>query len=286
MAAIDLPSPAKINLFLAVTGRRADGYHELWSWMIPLALSDRVEIRLSGDGIRVRCDHPDVPEDVTNTAFRAARDFLVQLARQTGSAPEGVEIRILKRIPVAAGLGGGSSNAAMVLTGLNRLLGSPLSVNRLMKLAAGIGADVPFFLYGGPALASGIGEQLRPAPTMERRAVLLVNPDIKVSTRTVYENLNLTLTNCCQKLKNLPFEGKVVAPNMYLCNDLEPVTAAWYPQIGAIKAMLLDQGAEGALMSGSGPTVFGLFESAALAEEALGQLRKQVDGQFYLTRTC
>ena len=286
MAAVDLSSPAKINLFLAVTGQRADGYHELWSWMVPLALADRVAIRLGGDGIRVRCDHPDVPGGVTNTAFRAARGFLSQLARLTDKAPAGVEIRIEKRIPVAAGLGGGSSNAAVVLTGLNNLLGCPLSHSCLMKLAVGIGADVPFFLFGGPALASGIGERLRVAPSMGRRAVLLVNPGIKVSTRMVFENLNLTLTNCCQKLKNLPFEGKVVAPDRYLCNDLEPVTAAWYPQIGAIKAGLLDYGAQGALMSGSGPTVFGLFESTARAEKALGQLCQHIDGQFYLTYTC
>lgn len=286
MAAVELPSPAKINLFLAITGRRADGYHELWSWMVPLALSDRVSIRMGGDSIRIRCDHPDVPEDATNTAFRAARIFLTQLARLADKAPAGVEILIEKRIPVAAGLGGGSSNAAAVLTGLNDLFGCPLSHSCLMKLAVGIGADVPFFLFGGPALASGIGERLRVAPLMDRRAVLLVNPGIKVSTRTVFKNLNLTLTNCCQKLKNLPFGGKIVAPDGYLCNDLEPVTAAWYPQIGAIKAGLLDHGAEGALMSGSGPTVFGLFESTARAEKALGQLRPHIDGQVYLTHTC
>jgi 4-diphosphocytidyl-2-C-methyl-D-erythritol kinase len=285
MLTIDLRSPAKINLFLAVTGRRPDGYHELWSWMVPLELADKVAIELAGDGIRVCCDHPDVPEDESNIAFRAAWDFLAHLAQMNGATPGGVTVRIDKHIPVAAGLGGGSSNAATVLAGLNHLLGYPLPDSRLMKLAVGIGADVPFFLYAKPALASGIGERLRPSPAIQRYAVLLVNPGIKVSTRTVFENLNLTLTNCCQKLKNLPFGGKVVAPDGYLCNDLEPVTAAWYPQVGAIKAALLEHGAQGALMSGSGPTVFGLFKSTERAEKALGQLRQQISGQFYMTHT-
>ncbi len=258
-------SPAKINLFLAVTGRRPDGCHELASLMCPLTLEDEVHIRVgAGEGpVTVACDHPDVPEDASNLAHRAARLFL-----GAAGLAAGIEIMIRKRIPVAAGLGGGSSNAAAVLSALNSRFGHPLSSSHLADLALAIGADVPFFLFNRPALATGIGEILRPFGPLRAYHVVLLCPSYGVSTAAVYKNLNLALTKCKKIHKTYPLEGQVFNTARHLCNDLEDVAASMHPDILVAKSTLLDHGASGALMSGSGPTVFGLFTEAERAREA------------------
>lgn len=269
-------SPAKINLFLAVTGKRSDGYHELVTLMCPVTLADTITIALARKKITVACPHPDVPEDETNLAHRAARLFRECWVSGKNGAPFGARITIEKRIPVAAGLGGGSSNAATVLLALNKLCNHPYTQPELSAMALKLGADVPFFIFQRPAVATGIGEVLQPVPgNLQAPSLILVHPAIRIDTAAVYQNLKLRLTKCQQKLKNF----NLCVENMlkyistdeirkYLCNDLESVTVAEYPEIEEIKQTLLSLGANGALMSGSGPTVFGLFRDKMAARNA------------------
>jgi len=256
-------SPAKINLFLQVTGKRPDGYHELFSLMCCVDLCDIIILEFCLKNIEIESSHPQIPLDETNLAHRAAAVFFKAL-----NVNDGIKIFIDKSIPVAAGLGGGSSNAASVLKGLNQHYGYPFSRNQLMSMGLGLGADVPFFLFGKPALASGIGEKLEAYPEPLPFHLVVVYPGFMVSTGEVFQNLNLGLTKCEKKIKRL-FSTKIdFDPGLHLCNDLEIVTASKYPVIKSIKEQLLIRGALGALMSGSGPTVFGLFSDSHTAERA------------------
>jgi len=258
-----LLSPAKINLFLQVTGKRADGYHELFSLMCCVDLCDTVFLQFGPKNIRIESSDPQIPLDETNLACRAAAVFFKML-----NVNDGLEIFIDKSIPVAAGLGGGSSNAASVLKGLNQHYGHPFSRNQLMSMGLGLGADVPFFLFGKPALARGIGEKLQAYPGKLPFHFVVVYPGFMVSTAEVFQNLNLGLTKGEKNFKK-PFSIKTCFdPGLHLCNDLEIVTASEHPVITSIKEQLLTYGALGALMSGSGPTVFGLFSESHTAERA------------------
>ena len=177
--------PAKVNLYLRVVGRRPDGYHEVVTVMQPLTLADTLTVTLAGAGISLRCDRPDLPQGEENLVWRAARQF----QEETGLT-SGVRLRLSKRIPVAAGLGGGSSDAAGTLLALNELAGKPLPPGDLHRLASRLGADVPFFLAREPAVGRGTGTQLSPV-TLLPYWYLLVNPGVPLSTRWVYENLDL-----------------------------------------------------------------------------------------------
>jgi len=278
---LKLPAPAKINLFLAVTGKRQDGYHDLISLISAVELHDTLSfsVKPGGNQIRVVCSHPDVPENETNLAWRAACLFMTSFKRH-----DTVTITIEKRIPVAAGLGGGSSDAATVLLGLNRLYNNPFSINELMSMGLAIGADVPFFIFGKPAVARGIGEKLEPCTGLCSFPVLLVCPRISVSTRDVYKKLNLGLTKCEIKINNFVFGDRVFDVQRHLCNDLETVSVPKYPVIRKAKQALLSKGARGVLMSGSGPAVFGLFFDAAVASNAGHFLADNEDWLVYLTK--
>jgi 4-diphosphocytidyl-2-C-methyl-D-erythritol kinase len=255
-------SPAKINLFLHIIGKRPNGFHDIHSLMCGIALYDTLTLDFHASRITVACTHSDVPEDETNIAYRAAECFF-DAQHHSG----GVGIDIEKHIPVAAGLGGGSSNAASVLSGLNTHYGHPFSNGDLASLALTLGADVPFFIHQKPALATGVGEKLEFIKGIQPYPIVLIRPEIQVSTTDVYKNLNLGLTNCEQKLKRFPLD-KGFSPPHHLCNDLETVTISWYPEISDIKKALLEQGALGSLMSGSGPTVFGIFSDSDRAMKA------------------
>lgn len=254
-----IKAPAKINLFLRVTGKRPDGYHDLYSLMCPLALYDILTLAPGGKKVDVVCDHPGVPEDASNLAARSARLFLKTAFAGKALPVSGLTIHIEKNIPVGAGLGGGSSDAAAVLTALNDHFGKPLSTSALMDAGAQIGADVPFFVFGAPALATGIGDRIDPFPHLTPWTALLVYPNEAVSTAWVYKNLNLRLTKDEKKLSKFHFDGRFFNVNEHLVNDLEPVTGRVLPAINKIKRLLLAHGAAGAMMSGSGSTVFGLF---------------------------
>ncbi len=272
-----LASPAKINLFLQVTGKRPDGYHEIFSLMCPIGLYDSIELTFEGEAMAVECNRPDVPEDETNLVCRAAKMFFDGL----GVRSPGMRFRIEKKIPVGAGLGGGSSNAASVLKGLNSLSGKPFSLEKLQELGLGVGADVPFFILCKPAVATGIGEKLRLYPGLPEYKVVLVYPNIKVSTAHVYKNLKLGLTNCEKKLKNAIFKNQGFDIRNHLCNDLETVAEQWHPEISQIKRTLRENGANGVLMSGSGSTVFGLFEREDEAKLAAGRLAEHKSWDVY-----
>jgi 4-diphosphocytidyl-2-C-methyl-D-erythritol kinase len=282
---LTLVSPAKVNLFLHVTGKRPDGYHTLVSLMCPIGLRDTLHLAITGSRIRVNCGHPYVPEDQSNLAHVAAERFFRRLASQRNTRQRGVTITIDKHIPVAAGLGGGSSNAAAVLIGLNRCFDAPFSAPQLVEMGLAIGADVPFFLYGKPALATGIGERLRPYPQLRPYSVLVIYPGIRISTAEVYKNLDLALTNCKKKLKDILLKHRAFDAALHSCNDLESVTLPAFPEVRAAKSALLQQGAEGALMSGSGSAVFGLFTDPDKARDAEAALAGRANWQLYLTET-
>ncbi len=265
--ALRILCPAKVNLFLQVIGRRPDGYHDIFSLLWGVGIYDELWLRPLPAGVRLSCSDPGLPNDGGNLAAAAAYRFFEALGR-----PAAVEIRLEKRIPVAAGLGGGSSDAAGVLLGLNRLYADPLGPERLREMGRRLGADVPFFLFGSPALASGIGDELEPYPEPAAFAALIVTPPYGVSTRMVYQKLNLELTKAEKRPTRAHFQNTVFSPVRDLWNDLESVTLDRHPELRRLKSLLLDLGAEGALMSGSGPSVFGLFarrEAAASAARAL-----------------
>ena len=261
MNELTLRTPAKINLCLSVLGRRPDGYHEVEMVMQAVGLYDQVTVRHAKSGITIDCDNTAVPGGKENIAYRAAREILSLTGRSGG-----VSIEIGKSIPVAAGLGGGSSDAAAVLVACNRLLGAGLGRDRLAEIGTRLGMDVPFFLFGPTALAKGRGELLTSLPSPPKFWVLLVNPGFETSTAWVYKNLNFGLTKKgdCTNIAGL----KVSQIARSLHNDLETVTAAAHPVIGEMERSLLDSGALGACMSGSGPTVFGIYPTEAACRAA------------------
>ena len=270
-------SPAKINLFLQVTGKRPDGYHDLFSLMCCVSLFDTILLEFGGRTIEIHSTHPQIPLDHTNLAHKAAALFLAKL-----NTDSGVKITIEKNIPVAAGLGGGSSNAAGVLNGLNRHYGFPFTRSQLISMGLRLGADVPFFLFEKPALASGIGDKLEAYPNLPSYYVVLIFPGFGVSTAEVFQNLNLGLTNCKKKFSKSFFRKTGYDASRHLCNDLEAVTAARHPVIKSVKKQLVEHGALGALMSGSGPTVFGLFSEQDKAAAAMQVCGKTARWKCYL----
>ena len=274
-------SPAKINLFLHVRGKRSDGYHELFSLMCCVTLYDEIYLQTAPSGeISIQCAHPFVPSDATNLAYRAAAVF-----HQNLNSAEGINIRLVKNIPVAAGLGGGSGNAASVLLALNTIYDDPFTEQQLMEMGLTLGADVPFFIFQKPAIATGIGEKLNPFEGALPYHVLLLYPGFKVSTTQIYQNLNLALTKDEKKPTSTHLKQSRFEPEHHLFNDLETVTAQTYPEIGVLKEKLLDCGAIGALMSGSGPTVFGLFDdtdTAKSAKQSLSCDTELKDSQLFL----
>jgi 4-diphosphocytidyl-2-C-methyl-D-erythritol kinase len=255
-------SPAKVNLYLEVLERRPDGYHEIQTLMQQVDLFDEVEICLGGNGIQLSCEGEAVPGNMENLACRAAQVFLKEFGMQGD-----LQIHLQKRIPVAAGLGGGSSNAATVLMGLNELLLAGRERERLMALGAKIGADVPFFIFQKPALARGIGERLVPVGLPSPLWFLLLVPPFRISTAWAYAAYDRIFP---QKKEPLPMKDSYAALEdllPVLRNDLESAALTCHPQIAQLKEELIARGAKGALMSGSGPVTFGIFASREEAQE-------------------
>lgn len=245
---------AKINLWLEVLRKRPDGYHELSTLMLPVGIRDELHIETCSEGFELWCDHPDVPKDGRNLVWRAAEAFF----RRSGWRI-GLRLHLTKGIPVGAGLGGGSADAAALLNVLNAAAPEPLSPDALHELARSLGADVPFFLLSRPALATGVGDRLRPVFGVPEYPLLLIKPPYGVSTAWAYGVLKLTRGESRIKIHTLLASPLNPAP--CLENDLEEVVAKGYPDVVVIKGWLLRNGAVGALMTGSGPTVFGIFET-------------------------
>ena len=280
-------APAKVNLSLRVVGKRKDGYHLLDTVMVPVGLYDEITItrlksKKTGRGdLKVTCNHPLVPSGKENLAYRAAS---LLLGKKGISDP--VHIYIRKRIPVGGGLGGGSSDAAATLQGLDRFFRLGCRRREILSLAASLGADVPFFIYGRPARARGIGELLHPFASFPRLWMVILYPGFPVSTRWVYQNLHFSkLTKGIENTRiNFSLRDAKGLEHL-LINDLEKVAMRRYPQIAFLKDRLMEEGAAGALMSGSGSSVFGIFPSGQIAREAFRRLRKEEGVQAYLVRS-
>jgi len=271
-------SPAKINLYLRIIGKRPDGYHELETVMLPLDFGDQITLQSRKAGVTLACDDPRLPTDDSNLALRAART----LAEAYGTK-QGAKISLTKCTPLAAGLGGGSSNAATALLGLNRLWKLKASSKKLHTLAASLGSDINFFMAGGAALCSGRGEKIEPIPCKFSGAILLVNPGFGISTKWAYESwakataesrLTAPPPEVSLLLRALA-DDDLAGVSRALFNSLEAPSIRKFPVLELIKDAMLDGGAVGALMSGSGATVFGLFPNAKLAKTSARKVREQ-----------
>ena len=274
MDKIQLKALAKINLGLDVLRRREDGYHEVKMIMQTIGLHDDLEIRKTKTpGIQVKTNLYYLPTNENNLVYKAAKLLMDEFQIQ-----DGVSIQLKKRIPVAAGMAGGSSDGAAVLWGINQMYGLGLSMQALMERGVRLGADVPYCIQRGTALAEGIGEKLSVLPPMPKCTILIAKPGISVSTKFVYENLH---ANDLKPEQHPDVESMIEAMRQkdlgLLCsrmgNVLETVTIPAYPVINEIKRTMIDNGAIGSMMSGSGPTVFGIFDSPAAAKQAMKAVR-------------
>ncbi|WP_457388518.1 4-(cytidine 5'-diphospho)-2-C-methyl-D-erythritol kinase [Thermostichus sp. OS-CIW-31] len=293
MQACTLIARAKINLYLEILGSRPDGYSEVAMVLQSIHLADRLQLKSRPHGIHLTCDRPEVPADARNLAYQAA-----ELLQKECHSAAGVEIHIEKHIPVAAGLAGGSADAAAVLVGLNQLWGLGLTVGELQSLAARLGSDIPFCIQGGTQLATGRGEVLEPLADWEGIPVLLAKPKhLGVSTAWAYQAFRSrqgslggdalpkpTLPTLPQALAALSRQDPPALARS-LRNDLEQVVLPEYAIVWELRQALLSAGALGSLMSGSGPTVFGIMPSLELAAQVRNTLRHQFqDVEFWVTQ--
>lgn len=283
MDKISVKALAKINLGLDVIRRRQDGYHEVRMIMQTIHLYDQLFLRKTKEaGISVESNLSFLPVDESNLAYKAAK-----LLQDMYGIKEGVSIELQKYIPVAAGMAGGSTDAAAVLYGMNELFGLGLKRQKLMELGAGLGADVPYCLMRGTALAEGIGEKLKSLPPMPKCPVLIAKPGIGVSTKFVYENLVLDENSPHPDISAQVAairRGDLQEVARHMGNILETVTIPKYPVIDEIKRHMMEAGALSSMMSGSGPTVFGLFEDERTAKAAYQKMRQlSLAKQVFLT---
>ncbi|HHV71375.1 MAG TPA: 4-(cytidine 5'-diphospho)-2-C-methyl-D-erythritol kinase [Clostridia bacterium] len=279
---LKVKAKAKINLYLDVLYKRADGYHEVKMVMQSVDLADIIELVPVSEGISVFSDLPYLPNDERNLAYRAA-----VLLQEKYNVDQGVRIYLEKRIPVAAGLAGGSTDAAAVLMALNKLWKLNLPLSELEQLAAELGSDVPFCLYGGTALAEGRGELITPLPSLGKFWTVIATPSFSVSTAEVYRSLDLgrlkEKKDLAEMIRGLERDKPdLIVKNLY--NALETVTAERYEEINLLKASALEEGALAALMSGSGPSVFALAPSKSVAQ-AIFRRWKRMEKKVFVTTT-
>ena len=269
MESISLRAPAKVNLRLDILGKRPDGYHEIKTWIYPISLADELHIEKSKTAqITISSAHPGLPLGEENLAHRAAALFI----RERG-LPGGVRIEIIKHIPLAAGLGGGSSDAATVLKAMNILWGNKIPLEGLMEMGARIGADVPCFVVGQGTLMGGKGERVLTVLPPLTAWMILINPGLPLSTKDVYQQGKWGLTKQGGDTKISMPPQELEKMGKFLHNDLEGPAMELMPIIKTIKERLLEAGASGVLMTGSGPTVFGLFGKEAEARQAAKDLK-------------
>ena len=289
---VEVAAPGKVNLILRVLDRRPDSYHNMWSVMQAFDLSDTVIAETDGgEGIRLTCEGADLPTDSTNLVCRAAERTLARLGRR-----QGIRLVVRKRLPVAAGVGGGSSDAAATIRALAILLETGWSREDMAAVGGEVGSDVPFFFYGPTALVEGRGELVSPLQLEGERWLLLVNPGIAIPTAWAYGKLAATRANRAQPPTRLPrFEPDPVTgeppvvkwPDLLplVGNDFAPVMEAEYPVLGEIRLLLGARGAEAAMLSGSGSTVFGLFADERSARAAAEGLDRHSGWRAWVTRT-
>jgi 4-diphosphocytidyl-2-C-methyl-D-erythritol kinase len=304
MRSYSLIAPAKINLYLEILGDRPDGYHELAMILQSIDLADQIDLRpISTDTIRIHCDHPQVPQDNSNLAYRAV-ELMAQQFPDVFARLGGVEITIKKHIPVAAGLAGGSTDAAAVLVGIDMMWQLGLTQPELQDLAAKLGSDVPFCLAGGTALATGRGEQLSPLPSLDSLYVVLAKDrTLMISTPWAYQAYRAefghsyvrdseSLESRSARVHSGPMvqaiynrDGSQIGQLLH--NDLEKVVLPTTPPVSQLREAFESCGALGTMMSGSGPTVFALADSEAHAQEIQRQVRAMIpdpDVEFWVTK--
>ena len=274
---LEKSSPCKVNLILNILGKRADGFHELETVMQPVNFCDKLAFERGGVGVQLSCSDISLPTDARNLVFRAAQIFLA-----AANISDGVKIHLEKKIPLAAGLGGGSGNAATTLLALNEIFGQPLLLPQLDELAAALGSDIPFFLYGKPALAVGRGEKvetLESFPALRGKAFFLIHPGFGIATPWAYQNLarfpaalNGEKGRAQKLISKLQTEDlRAAAGGFY--NSLEAPALDKFPVLSLYQEFLREQGALVALMSGSGSTTFAIAENLAAAESLTEKLK-------------
>lgn len=283
---VERNSPCKVNFILNILGRRADGFHELETVMQPVPVFDSIACEKAAAGIQLDCGASDLPTGPENLVHRAAEKFL-----NAAAITSGVRLWVEKRIPVAAGLGGGSGNAATTLLALNELFGTPLSKERLVALASELGSDVPFFLQDQPALALGRGERvtsLQPFPALRGMWIILIHPGFGVSTPWAYKNLARFRTALngqpgrAQRLIDLLGHSlSAAAPDFY--NSLEAPVLEKYPLLAMFQEFLREHGAPVAMMSGSGSTTFALVPGKAAADELIAKFSRKFGDCWWIT---
>jgi 4-diphosphocytidyl-2-C-methyl-D-erythritol kinase len=282
MRELQLSSPAKVNLLLRIVGKRDDGYHDIETVLQTIELSDQVRLRRAGHEIALTCDDPPLPPDRTNLAHRAASILLAHANTHCG-----IHIHLQKRIPVGAGLGGGSSNAATVLVGLTHLLDLSIPRSELIELAGTIGSDVPFFIEGGTTWATGRGDILHPLPSPPPLWLVIVYPGYPISSGWAYRmvrKVSEKLPLLYREVRDAFEGGDVTEIGTLLMNDFEPVVYEHYPALAALKGDLTGQGAVAACLSGSGSSLFALVEDEVTAHRLAEKM--VVRGLWaYATRT-
>ena len=277
--ALEKQSPCKVNLLLNILGKRPDGFHELETVIHPVPVYDRLTFERGGSGIQLTCNEPTLPTDSGNLVYRAADAFL-----KTANTSDGIKLHLEKRIPLAAGLGGGSGNAATTLLGLNELFGHPLAPAQLGTIAASLGSDIPFFLQDKPALATGRGEKIQSLeffPALRGTALLLIHPGFGIATAWAYQQLAKFPDSlngrpgCAKELISLLQSGdlKIAAAEFY--NSLEAPALEKYPLLALFQEFLRENGAVGTLMSGSGSTTFAVVENQAAAEKLMEKFKEK-----------
>lgn len=280
-----IPAFAKINWSLQVVGKRDDGYHEIDTVLQAISLHDTITVTTTGDAdIHLSCDDRSIPADENNLVWRAASAF-----RKHHGISKGVKIRLIKRVPSEAGLGGGSSDAAATLLALSHLWQIETSADELNQLAEGLGSDVPFFLHGGTARATGRGEVIQSLDDAPEQHLLIIKPTAKVSTATAYKSLNapaLTSSNSKPILfRSQPGDSSASFDLNALHNDFEAVILQLEPEIGRAKNALVRAGAKAAMLSGSGSAVFGIFENQDAQERAIQAIELETGWRAFPCKT-
>lgn len=275
MNKIEIDSYSKINLTLNILGKRRDGYHNIETIMQSINLADRIFIKEEKEGIKIKCSHPLVPVDTQSLTYRSAEKILNRYRIK-----KGVKIEIDKKIPLASGMAGGSANSASILVGINKLFALNLSNKVLREIGEELGMDVPFCIQNGTALAYHKGEKVTPLPPINPPLwTIIINPEFEIPTKWAYNNLDLGLikrekNNTIAMLKALKKGGlEGIAKNLF--NSFEELIIKKYPEIGKIKDRLMEEGAMGALMSGSGPTVFGIAQNKEQALNIYEKLKSE-----------
>ena len=284
---LEKPSPCKVNLLLNILGKRPDGFHELETVMHPVKVCDQIVFERKGATVQLTCNQPELPVDERNLVFRAATAFL-----REARISDGVQLHLEKRIPMAAGLGGGSGNAATTLLGLNELFGTPLSGAQLHALAAALGSDVPFFLQSQPALATGRGEKvepLEPFPCLRDAAIVLVHPGFGIATAWAYKELARFPSALngepgrAQKLTAALQGNNLSEAAKEFYNSLEAPALEKFPILALYQEFFRKHGAAVSLMSGSGSTTFAIFANQSKAEAVVGPFQSKFGSAGWMT---